>query len=330
MDYQYQPIPVKNASYYRRRARGALKGFFGYALLAFLIAALLGGASGGLTFNFNFEDVYNPDGIESSVALENFSYQLEHFAEVLETGDFSYIVSVYPILSALTIGLLAVIVFLLLFSVFVSSPVAIGYLKYNLDLIDGKRQTELGTLFSFFKRSYGKTILVHILYGLIGFACTIPLAAIAVLLAWFSKGAFLELMRGDLAQIFTLMLAALILLVASILTAVLKVVVQYRYHYASMILAEYPEIGVFDAFRSSASMMRGNKWKLFCLQISFIGWILLVLLCACCTCGIGGIGMILLMPYMNAANAAFYDEIANRAAAREAEFPSLDPDDYMA
>ena len=42
-----------------------------------------------------------------------------------------------------------------------------------------------------------------------------------------------------------------------------------------------------------------------------------------------GIGVIFLTPYINAAVAAFYDDIANRAAAREVEFPSLDPNDYI-
>jgi hypothetical protein len=36
------------------------------------------------------------------------------------------------------------------------------------------------------------------------------------------------------------------------------------------------------------------------------------------------------MPYIHAVDATYYDEIANRSAAREAEFPSLDPDDYVA
>ena len=69
-------------------------------------------------------------------------------------------------------------------------------------------------------------------------------------------------------------------------------------------------------------MMRGNKWKLFCLDISFIGWGLLAVYCTC------GIGMIFLMPYIYAARMAFYDDISNRQSAKEVEFPSLNPDDY--
>lgn len=51
------------------------------------------------------------------------------------------------------------------------------------------------------------------------------------------------------------------------------------------------------------AMMAGNKWRLFCLQFSFIGWQILCILSL-------GIGFLWLTPYMNAATAAFYDEIS--------------------
>jgi hypothetical protein len=49
--------------------------------------------------------------------------------------------------------------------------------------------------------------------------------------------------------------------------------------------------------------MYGNKWKLFCLELSFIGWFILGLLTA-------GIGMLWVMPYITTATAGFY-EVAN-------------------
>ena len=57
------------------------------------------------------------------------------------------------------------------------------------------------------------------------------------------------------------------------------------------------------------------------LKSANIGWILL----ACLTCGIG---FLFLTPYMQTARVAFYHDIANREAASDVEFPSLDPDDY--
>ena len=50
-------------------------------------------------------------------------------------------------------------------------------------------------------------------------------------------------------------------------------------------------------------MMRGHKWRLFCLQISFIGWAILAGL----TCGIG---VLWLTPYTEASTAIFYLELA--------------------
>jgi uncharacterized membrane protein len=49
----------------------------------------------------------------------------------------------------------------------------------------------------------------------------------------------------------------------------------YRYKLAFFILAENPDIGPLEAIRISKEIMRGNKWKLFCLDLSFIGWALL-------------------------------------------------------
>ena len=59
-------------------------------------------------------------------------------------------------------------------------------------------------------------------------------------------------------------------------------------------------------------MMRGNKWRLFCLDFSFIGWILLSILTF-------GILLFWIMPYMQTARAEFYqDLLAQEYAAREA------------
>ena len=70
------------------------------------------------------------------------------------------------------------------------------------------------------------------------------------------------------------------------------------------------------------ALMKGNKWRYFCLQFSFTGWLLL----SCCTCGIG---FLFVSPYMYAASTAFYNEVSGRDTAKEVEFPSLNPDDYF-
>ena len=77
----------------------------------------------------------------------------------------------------------------------------------------------------------------------------------------------------------------------------------YAYSMSGFILAENPEMTAKEAMQVSEEMMAGNKWRLFCLQFSFIGWQILCILSL-------GIGSLWLTPYMNAATAAFYDEIS--------------------
>ena len=66
-------------------------------------------------------------------------------------------------------------------------------------------------------------------------------------------------------------------------------------------------------------MMRGNKWRLFCLSFSFIGWILL--------CGLTmGIGFLWLIPYADTSHWKFYRSITPAPESPEAaELPELKP-----
>lgn len=71
---------------------------------------------------------------------------------------------------------------------------------------------------------------------------------------------------------------------------------------APMIAYDEPNLSASDACKKSEDMMRGFKGRLFLLNLSFIGWALLVPLTL-------GILTVWLIPYMQAANAKFYDEV---------------------
>lgn len=81
------------------------------------------------------------------------------------------------------------------------------------------------------------------------------------------------------------------------------IIAGYSYAMTNYILAENPELTPGEAIERSKSMMAGNRWRLFCLQFSFIGWDLL------CTLTLG-IGDLWLRPYKQAAEAAFYREVS--------------------
>ena len=59
------------------------------------------------------------------------------------------------------------------------------------------------------------------------------------------------------------------------LTIVGGIIKSYEYRMIPYILAENPKVARKDVFKLSKEMMRGNKWKMFLLDVSFIGWSLL-------------------------------------------------------
>ena len=89
----------------------------------------------------------------------------------------------------------------------------------------------------------------------------------------------------------------------SLLFVIPGIIASYRYAMTDYILAEHPEMSASEAIAASKEMMSGNKGRLFCLHVSFIGW---AILCAFTL----GIGYLWLNPYENAATAAFYREVS--------------------
>ena len=71
----------------------------------------------------------------------------------------------------------------------------------------------------------------------------------------------------------------------------------------------HPDMNPNDARKASMEMMKGNKWRLFCLELSFIGWCILSTLTF-------GILYFWVLPYMQSAMAAFYESIKNGNAAQ--------------
>ena len=89
----------------------------------------------------------------------------------------------------------------------------------------------------------------------------------------------------------------------SLLFVIPGIIKSYSYSMSNFIMAENPEMSAKEAMEVSMEMMRGNKWRLFCLELSFIGWGILCLFTL-------GIGYLWLNPYINASLAAFYDDVS--------------------
>ena len=102
----------------------------------------------------------------------------------------------------------------------------------------------------------------------------------------------------------TNLLKSLYIFLWTLLFIIPGIVASYSYAMTPYILADNPELSPSEAIEMSKEMMRGNKWRLFCLSFSFIGW---DLLCAMLTFNIGNLW---LNPYKMAARADFYREIS--------------------
>lgn len=54
------------------------------------------------------------------------------------------------------------------------------------------------------------------------------------------------------------------------------IIAAFRYSQAYFIMVEHPEYSAYRCIKESCNLMRDNKWKLFCLRFSFIGWAILL------------------------------------------------------
>lgn len=77
----------------------------------------------------------------------------------------------------------------------------------------------------------------------------------------------------------------------------------YEYRMVTYILAENPDMTQKEVFAASRAMMKGNKWRTFVLDLSFILWDFL----GAITCGI--VTMFYVEPYKHLTEAALYNAL---------------------
>ena len=228
---------MMRAADFRAAARQSLAGRWILAVVAGLVAYLLGGGADSL-FSFNIDMTKGTAAIE----VANVAINLEN---VFFVGWLS---------SAVLVAVALAVIMAILGSV-----VEVGYADFNLALVE-QRDARIEMIFGHFSNF---------------------------------KTAF-----------FTRFLKWLYILLWSLLLVIPGVIASYSYAMTGYILAEHPELTASEAIARSKEMMRGNRWRLFCLQFSFIGW---DILCAITM----GIGNLFLSPYRAAAEAAFYRDLTS-------------------
>ena len=95
----------------------------------------------------------------------------------------------------------------------------------------------------------------------------------------------------------------LYLVLWSMLFVIPGLIKMYEYRMIPYILADNPDMDKKEVFALSKEMMRGNKWRAFVLDLSFILWDFL----SCITLGL--VGTFWVGPYKLLTDAALYDEL---------------------
>jgi len=172
--------------------------------------------------------------------------------------------------------------------IILTAPVTIGMAMCYLNLVRGKNFNVLDILNGF---KYFITVVV--VYGIVDSMNIISLILTDIITM--NKG---------------------ISVFISILFGILSIFLFLMYSMVYYIILDDPRIGIKGALTSSRKLLHGQIWRLFCLQLSFIGWILLGVLSA-------GIGTLWVFPYIQVTMANLYLDLKKRETNNRLEIKGL-------
>lgn len=103
-------------------------------------------------------------------------------------------------------------------------------------------------------------------------------------------------------KVWTLLLMRIMIYLWTLLLIIPGIIKSLSYAMTPYILVDNPELTASEAIHRSRMMMKGHKFDLFYLYLSFIGWFFLCILTF-------GIGFLWFFPYIQTTEASFYEEI---------------------
>ena len=174
-----------------------------------------------------------------------------------------------------------------------------------LDVIRFKRNhVEVGdNMIVFSNELFGKYVLTAILKWLLLFLWSL-IAGVGIFI--FTIGVTYAAV-DDSAAGWIIVIIGLIAMMAGFVLAIMK---NYSYCMTTYILYDDVQNGTYEGPRSvidkSTKLMKGNRWRFFCLQFSFIGWYILTGI----TCGLL---YFYTLPYITTANLFFYEDLLENA-----------------
>jgi uncharacterized membrane protein len=114
------------------------------------------------------------------------------------------------------------------------------------------------------------------------------------------------------------LLMTIFIVLWSLLLIIPGIMAALSYALTFFILADNPGMEGLAAITRSKELMRGRRWKLFCLMCRFIGWFFLGIVTM-------GIGFLWIFPYLQTSLTVFYEDLMGEAAPPAAADPALLP-----
>ncbi len=158
-----------------------------------------------------------------------------------------------------------------------------GLLRIHMGLAR-KETVVFSDLFYGFRNHPDRFLLCALILAAISFGCVTP-GTVCLFLA-----------PQELVPLF---LCSICLILGGTLLAVL---LSLQFALALPLLVDHPSMGTLEAFRTSARLMQGQKGRLFYIQLSFLGWMILCML----SCYIG---YLWIGPYMSQVTVTFYLDV---------------------
>lgn len=195
---------------------------------------------------------------------------------------------------------------------FFANPMSCGMIRWFFIQRKQKKMNSVDTLFYSFRKDAYKHIVSGMAWKLLwtflwSSVSIIPIifpTAISILFGMHTNEFITGVSRNFGLTNSSVQVGAIVTLVALFVIAIVICVMinlnrYYSYFYTAYILVDDPTIGFREALLKSRHMSRGQKGRMFILDLSFIGWWMLVFL----TCGFTAVA---LYPYLYATYTELY------------------------
>ena len=200
----------------------------------------------------------------------------------------------------------------LLYSLIIITPLLFGLQGYFLNRTDDT--SKFSDLFEVFKsKNWIQSILTVIVFVIGSIITLIPIIALLTISSILKAEGLQNTHAQVVAPHFTAIMLIPIIIGTIIGLAIYIPFVIYAYTYSQVIFIAIrmdKYLNIKQIFHTSRMIMRGNKWRLFRLQITYIWWYLLALLPI-------GIGMFWFVPYYLEGQAIFFNTIAKEYEAKQ-------------